>query len=51
MVATAGTYTNGSDANQLKLFGDINGDGQLVYVEYFCDNGDVGRRLHNLIAT
>ena len=27
--ATAGTYTNGSDANRLKLFGDINGDGNV----------------------
>jgi hypothetical protein len=24
------------------MFGDINGDGNMVYVEYFCDNGDVG---------
>ena len=47
--ATAGTYTNGSDANRLKLFGDVNGDGTLVYVEYFCDNGDVGGSpTHNL---
>jgi len=37
---------NGSDANHLKLFGDINGDGNMVYVEYFCDNADVGS--HNL---
>jgi prepilin-type N-terminal cleavage/methylation domain-containing protein len=47
--ATPGTYTNGSDANHLKLFGDINGDGDLVYVEYFCDNGDAGASpTHNL---
>jgi type II secretory pathway pseudopilin PulG len=46
---TAGTYANGSDANHLKMFGDINGDGNLVYVEYFCDNGDVGAApTHNL---
>jgi Tfp pilus assembly protein PilW len=32
---------NGSDANHLKLFGDINGDGKMVYVEYICDNGDI----------
>jgi len=31
---------NGSDANHLKLFGDINGDGKMVYIEYVCDNGD-----------
>jgi len=50
--STPGTYVNGSDANHLKLFGDINDDGQLVYVEYFCDNGDVGGTpSHNLYRT
>lgn len=40
---------NGSTANKLKLFGDINGDGKLVYVEYYCDNGDPGTDgSHNL---
>jgi type II secretory pathway pseudopilin PulG len=40
--ATAG-YTpypgpgNGSDCNTLKLYGDINGDGNILYVEYKCD--------------
>lgn len=29
--------TNGSDATHLKMFGDINGDGKMVYVEYTCD--------------
>jgi type II secretory pathway pseudopilin PulG len=29
--------TNGSSASRLKLYGDINGDGKMVYVEYFCD--------------
>ncbi|HEX3704149.1 MAG TPA: prepilin-type N-terminal cleavage/methylation domain-containing protein [Vicinamibacterales bacterium] len=33
---------NGSTANKLKLYGDINGDGNMVYVEYYCDNGDPG---------
>ena len=33
---------NGSTANLLKLYGDINGDGKMVYVEYYCDNGDAG---------
>jgi len=28
---------NGSDCNTLKLYGDVNGDGNLVYVEYKCD--------------
>jgi prepilin-type N-terminal cleavage/methylation domain-containing protein len=30
-------YPNGSDGTHLKLFGDINGDGNMVYVEYTCD--------------
>lgn len=33
---------NGSTANLLKLYGDINGDGSMVYIEYYCDNGDTG---------
>jgi hypothetical protein len=28
---------NGSDGFSLKMFGDINGDGAMVYVEYTCD--------------
>jgi type II secretory pathway pseudopilin PulG len=44
---------NGSDRNHLKLFGDINGDGKMIYVEYVCDNGDIPGRAdpiatHNL---
>ena len=31
------TYPNGSDGSHLKLYGDINGDGNMVYVEYVCD--------------
>jgi hypothetical protein len=47
--STPGTYANGSDQNHLKLFGDINGDGNIVYVEYYCDNGDSGTAgSHNL---
>src|SRR3954447_7087122 len=38
----APSLPNGSTANRLKLFGDINGDGTMVYVEYYCDNGDPG---------
>ena len=30
--------TNPSDTNVLKMFGDINGDGKMVYVEYTCDS-------------
>jgi pilin/secretion family protein with methylation motif len=28
---------NGSDANNLKIFGDINRDGNITYVQYICD--------------
>lgn len=28
---------NGSTTDVLKLFGDINGDGNMVYIEYTCD--------------
>jgi type II secretory pathway pseudopilin PulG len=31
---------SGSSANKLKLYGDVNGDGNMVYIEYYCDNGD-----------
>ena len=31
----------GSTANLLKLYGDINGDGNMVYVEYNCTQGTV----------
>jgi prepilin-type N-terminal cleavage/methylation domain-containing protein len=30
-------YVNGSTASVLKLYGDINGDGSMSYVEYSCD--------------
>lgn len=36
------TMANGSTANKLKLYGDINGAGKMSYVEYYCDNGDPG---------
>jgi type II secretory pathway pseudopilin PulG len=29
---------NGSTANVLKLYGDVNGDGNMQYVEYTCDS-------------
>jgi len=28
---------NGSDDDELKIFGDINDDGDMVYIEYVCD--------------
>ena len=31
------TTTDGSTASVLKLFGDVNGDNTMVYVEYTCD--------------
>jgi type II secretory pathway pseudopilin PulG len=50
-VVTTGSYVNGSDKNHLKLFGDVNGDGNMVFVEYVCDNGTipgVATPSHNL---
>ena len=40
---------NGSTASILKLFGDINGDGNLVYVEYKCDTV-AGNLYRNVMA-
>jgi prepilin-type N-terminal cleavage/methylation domain-containing protein len=31
------SMTNGSTGSVLKIYGDINGDGNMVYVEYTCD--------------
>jgi prepilin-type N-terminal cleavage/methylation domain-containing protein len=36
IIAPAGV-ANGSTSTKLKLYGDINGDGNMVYVEYTCD--------------
>jgi type II secretory pathway pseudopilin PulG len=36
------TVPNGSTANKLKLYGDVNGDGAMTYIEYYCDNGFPG---------
>jgi prepilin-type N-terminal cleavage/methylation domain-containing protein len=35
--APASTFANGSTGDTLKLFGDINADGNMVYIEYKCD--------------
>ena len=40
---------NGSTADTLKLFGDINGDGNLIYVEYKCDTV-AGNLYRNVMA-
>jgi len=37
VVPLAPGFTNGSSPTVLKLYGDINGDGNMVYVEYTCD--------------
>jgi hypothetical protein len=44
------TTTNGSTASVLKLYGDINDDGNLYYVEYTCDttNGFLYRNAINM---
>lgn len=34
--ASPSSYTNGSTGTVLKLYGDINADGNMVYVEYSC---------------
>ena len=45
----ATTYTNGSTGSVLKLYGDINADGNMVYIEYTCDT--VGHNLYrNVMA-
>jgi type II secretory pathway pseudopilin PulG len=38
-VAAPTSYTFGSTDKVLKLYGDINGDGNMVYVEYTCAPG------------
>ena len=41
---------NASDGSVLKLYGDINGDGKMVYVEYTCDlaSGNLYRKVVKL---
>ena len=41
--------TNGSTATVLKMFGDVNDDGQMVYVEYTC-SAVTGRLSRNMMA-
>jgi Tfp pilus assembly protein PilW len=41
--------TNGSTDWVLKMFGDINGDGKMVYVEYTCDTAG-GNLYRNVVA-
>jgi type II secretory pathway pseudopilin PulG len=42
------TTANGSTATRLKIFGDINGNGSMVYVEYWCDIAS-GRLYRNSV--
>jgi len=41
--------TNGSTASVLKLYGDINGNNSMVYVEYVCDAA-AGNLYRNMMA-
>ena len=43
------SMTNGSSGTVLKLFGDVNGDGNMVYVEYTCDTAG-GNLYRNSMA-
>ena len=49
----APSVTNGSTASLMKLYGDINADGQMVYVEYTCDttSGNLYRNVMPWNAT
>jgi hypothetical protein len=49
IVPPAPDFTNGSTGSVLKLYGDINGDGQMMYVEYTCDT-DGGNLYRNVMA-
>ena len=44
-----GTFTNGSTGTVVKLYGDINGDGNMVYVEYVCNTAN-GALYRNMMA-
>ncbi len=43
------TKTNGSTPTKLKIVGDINSDGNIMYVEYTCD-WNAGRLYRNMMA-
>jgi|KBSMisStaDraftv2_1062788.scaffolds.fasta_scaffold02462_2 prepilin-type N-terminal cleavage/methylation domain-containing protein len=56
LISTLGSFGNGivppdggfgSSATVLKMFGDINGDGNMVYVEYTCDWQNAHRLYRN----
>jgi len=41
---------DGSTGSVLKMFGDINGDGNMVYVEYTCDTNNAHKLYRNVMA-
>jgi hypothetical protein len=44
-------FTNGSTGSLLKLYGDVNGDGNMMYVEYTCDTStNPGFLYRNVMA-
>lgn len=43
------SMANGSTGTKLKLYGDINDDGQMVYIEYTC-NLTAGKLYRNVMA-
>jgi hypothetical protein len=43
------SFPNGSTGTVLKLYGDINSDGNMVYVEYTCDTAG-GNLYRNMMA-
>jgi hypothetical protein len=44
------TYPNGSTGTVLKLYGDINADGNMVYIEYTCDTTTEKSLYRNMMA-
>jgi hypothetical protein len=47
--AAPSSFTNGSAGNRLKLYGDINDDGSMVYIEYYCDTAN--HKLYRNVVT
>lgn len=48
--AAASTFANGSTGDVLKLYGDINADGNMVYIEYTCDTTTTHNLYRNMMA-
>ena len=44
------TYAEGSTGTVLKLYGDINADGKMVYIEYTCDTASSHNLYRNMMA-